>query len=653
MSPTDPRADALRALSLDAALAAGAGHPGMPMGMAEAAVALWGGHLKHNPLDPRWPDRDRFVLSDGHGSLLLYSLLHLTGYPLPMSELKRFRRLHSMTPGHPEVGYTPGVEASTGPLGQGLANAVGMALAERLLAAEFNRDGFPVVDHRTYAFVGDGCLMEGISHEAAALAGAWRLAKLTVLHGDNGTAGDGSADDTAARFRACGWNVIDEVDGHSVAAVDEVLRAAAAQTEKPTLIRCRTAIGQGAPTDAGAPPGAAEIATARAALGWRHAPFEIPRPLYDAWDARQAGATRQARWEALMAAYRAKHRKLAAEFDRRQRGALPDKFAARAARQAKALQAQGAALATREASREAIAFFARTMPELIGGSAAPNGSSLTRWPAARPFRPGAGGNYLHYGAREFGMAGIINGLQLHGGLRAFGGAFLAFSDYARNALRMAALMRLNSIHVFTHDSIGLGEDGPAHQPVEQLAALRLIPNMDVWRPCDAVETLAAWQAALEHAHTPTSLVLSRQELPCQSRTAQQVADIRKGGYVLRREGGPLRAILIATGSEVQIAVAAWQELAARGVHARVVSMPSCHVFDQQEPAYRHTVLPFTVPALAVEAGATAGWGKYVGRHGAAIGIDTFGESAPAGELFRHFGITAARTVAAALKLISH
>jgi len=657
----DPRANAIRALSMDAVQAAGSGHPGMPLGMAEIAVALWAGHLKHNPKDPHWPNRDRFVLSNGHGSMLLYSLLHLTGYPLPIEELKRFRQLHSMTPGHPEFGYTPGVETSTGPLGQGLANAVGLALAEQLLAAEFNRDGFPVVDHYTYAFVGDGCLMEGISHEACSLAGTWKLGKLIVFYDDNGISIDGHvkgwfSDDTPARFRAYGWNVIEDIDGHNIKAVDHAIRKAREQTEQPTLICCKTIIGKGSPAKAGthdchgAPLGDAEIAATREAIGWPHAPFEIPREIYAAWDARKAGTKHQARWEALMQTYREAYPKLSSEFDRRQRGALPDKFAQRAARQIKALQTQGDTMATRKASQNAIAFFAKGLPELVGGSADLTGSNLTQWPGAKSFVPTKGGNYLHYGVREFAMAAIMNGMQLHHGLRAFGGTFLMFSEYARNALRMAALMKINPIYVFTHDSIGLGEDGPTHQPIEQIATLRLIPNMDVWRPCDTVETLVAWQVALEHLHTPTALILSRQNLPCQERKAQQIADIRKGGYILCREGGKLQAILIATGSEVDLAVQAWRELAGQGVYVRVVSMPSCSAFDQQDQTYQHATLPFGVPTLAVEAGVTAGWRKYVGRRGVVIGIDTFGESAPAGDLYRHFGLTTARIVEATLKM---
>ena len=590
-------------------------------------------------------------------------MLHLTGYALPIEELKRFRQLHSMTPGHPEVGYTPGVETSTGPLGQGLANAVGLALAEQLLAAEFNRDGFPVVDHYTYAFAGDGCLMEGISHEACSLAGTWKLGKLIVFYDDNGISIDGHVngwftDDTPARFRAYGWNVIEDIDGHDIKAVDHAIRKAKEQTEKPTLICCRTVIGKGAPAKAGthdchgAPLGEAEIAATRKAIGWPHPPFEIPRELYAAWDARKAGARHQAHWEALMQTYREAYPKLGAEFDRRQRGALPEKFAQRAARQLKALQAQGETTATRKASQNAIGFFAKSLPELVGGSADLTGSNLTQWPGAKGFVPATGGNYIHYGVREFAMTAIMNGLQLHRGLRAFGGTFLVFSDYARNALRMAALMKTNPIYVLTHDSIGLGEDGPTHQPIEQLATLRLIPNMDVWRPCDTVETFVAWQAALEQMHTPTSLILSRQNLPCQPRNAQQIADIRKGGYILRREDGPLQAILIATGSEVEIAMEAWSQLTERGVHVRVVSMPSCHAFDQQDQTYQHAILPFNVPSLAIEAGVTAWWRKYVGRRGVVIGIDTFGESAPAAELFRHFGMTTARVVESTLKLIS-
>ena len=635
------------------------------MGMAEVAVALWTRHLKHNPLDPHWPDRDRFVLSNGHGAMLLYSLLHLTGYALPTAELKRFRQLHSKTPGHPEVGYTPGVEASTGPLGQGLANAVGMALAEQLLASEFNRDELAIVDHYTYAFVGDGCLMEGISHEAASLAGTWGLSKLIVLYDDNGISIDGRVDawftdDTPARFAAYGWNVMARVDGHSVAAVDAAIIAAKAQTAKPTLICCQTVIGQGAPLKGGsaqshgAPLGANEIGATRAALGWAHAPFAIPEAVYAAWDARPAGGERQGLWEALMARYRKKHPTLAADYARRLRGDLPASFAARCTRQLREIQAKSETLATRQASQKAIGFLAGLLPELIGGSADLSASNLTLWPEASVKAKGTkGGNYLHYGVREFGMAAIINGLLLHGALRPFGGTFLIFSEYARNALRMAALMRLNAIYVFTHDSIGLGEDGPTQQPVEQTASLRLIPNMDVWRPCDAAETMVAWQVALEHRHTPTSLILSRQSLPAQARSAQQLSDMRKGAYALRQEAGALQAILIATGSEVGLAIEAWATLAEQGIHVRVVSMPSCHAFDRQDQSYQHALLPLDILSVAIEAGVTAGWRKYVGRRGAVIGIDTFGESAPAAELYRHFGITAARIVETTLKLLPH
>jgi transketolase len=613
-------ANAIRVLSQDAMQRANPGQPGLPMGMTEAAVALWHRHLKHNPLDPHWPDRDRFILDSGHGAMLLYSLLHLCGYALPMEELKRFRRLHSKTPGHPEVGYTPGVEATTGPLGQGLANAVGMALAEKLLASEFNRDGLKIVDHRTYVFIDEGCLMEGISHETCSLAGAWGLAKLIAFYDDS----DGG--DMPARFAACGWNVLRNVDGRCVDTVDAAIRAAQEESRRPTLICCKT---ECAPAD-------------RAALGWRHEAFVMPDEVLAAWDARKAGGQRQGRWELLMKRYRAKHPKLAAEYERRLRGELPQHFSARIAQQVQQTQAKAQAMATCDAGRNAAASMAAMLPELTGG-------------AAESGAHAQGGDRLHndmrYGAREFGMAAIMNGLALHGGLRPFGIARLMSSDYARNALRMAALMRLNPVYAFTHDSIGADEDGPAHQAVEQTATMRLIPNMDVWRPCDAVETLVAWQMALEHRHTPTCLILCRQSLPCQSRDAQQVADIRRGGYTLRREGKRLQAVLIATGSEVALAVQAQALLAERNVHVRVVSMPSPHAFDRQDLSYQHALLPLQVPLIAIEAGVCAYWRKYVGRRGAVIGIDTFGESAPAEDLYRHFGLTAARIVETTLRLL--
>ncbi|ATJ83590.1 transketolase [Halomonas beimenensis] len=647
---TDTLANALRVLSMDAVQRAGSGHPGMPMGMAEISVALWHGHLRHNPANPDWPDRDRFVLSNGHGSMLLYALLHLTGYDVATDDLARFRRLGSRTPGHPEVGYTPGVETTTGPLGQGLANAVGMALAERQLAEEFNRDGLPIVDHHTYAFVGDGCLMEGISHEAASLAGTLGLGKLIVLYDDNGISIDGEVegwftDDTGKRFEAYGWQVIDGVDGHDVAEVDAAITRAKAD-DRPTLIACRTLIGKGAPTKQGshdshgAPLGEDEIRATRKALGWSHSPFEIPEAVAAEWSARERGARDEAAWRERFARYAEAHPQAAAEFERRLAGALPEDFAILAQRHLEAVAEHSETLATRKASQQAIQAFAPQLPELLGGSADLAGSNLTLWDQARPLTRDGGGNYVHYGVREFGMAAIMNGLTLHGGIRPFGGTFLMFSEYARNALRMAALMKINPIFVFTHDSIGLGEDGPTHQPVEQTASLRLMPNMDVWRPCDAVETQVAWQVALEHADTPTSLILSRQALPAQPRDARQLADIRRGGYVLARETGALDLVLIATGSEVELAVAARERLAARGLRARVVSLPSTFVFDRQPRDYRDAVLPPRVPRLAVEAGVTDYWRKYVGLDGDVVGLDTFGESAPADELYRHFGLTA-------------
>ncbi len=655
-------ANAIRALAMDAVQQANSGHPGMPMGMADIAEALWRHHLRHNPANPDWPDRDRFVLSNGHGSILLYGLLHLTGYDLGIEDLKRFRQLHSRTPGHPERGYTPGVETTTGPLGQGLANAVGMALAERLLAEEFNRPGLPIVDHRTWVFLGDGCLMEGISHEACSLAGTWNLGKLTAFWDDNGISIDGHVegwftDDTPARFEAYGWQVIGGVDGHDAASLDAAIAQAKAQTEKPTLICCKTVIGKGSPNKAGthdshgAPLGAAVIVATRAALGWAHPPFEVPEGVRNSWDATAQGAAQEAQWRATFARYAASHPALAFEFERRMRGELPQGFAAQAGAALWSIVAKTESVASRKASQNSIEELAAVLPELLGGSADLTGSNLTQWKHAHSVSPEAGGNYVHYGVREFGMAAILNGVALHGGFRAFGGTFLMFSDYARNALRMAALMKLPVVHVFTHDSIGLGEDGPTHQPVEQAAALRLVPNMDVWRPCDAVETFVAWRAALEHRSTPTALVLSRQNLPYQQRDAQTVAEVARGGYTLAREQGPLRVVLIATGSEVSLAMAARDKLQARGQGARVVSLPSTFTFDRQGADYRDTVLPRGVPRVAVEAGVTDYWRKYVGLEGAVVGLDTFGESGPAAQLYKHFGITAEAVEAAALSVI--
>jgi transketolase len=647
-------ANALRILAIDAVEAANSGHPGMPMGMADIAEALWRRHLRHNPADPRWPDRDRFVLSNGHGSMLLYALLHLTGYDLPMEELRRFRQLGSRTPGHPEYGVTPGVETTTGPLGQGLANAVGMALAERLLGAEFNRPGHRIVDHRTFCFVGDGCLMEGISHEACSLAGTLGLEKLVVFYDDNGISIDGAvtgwfADDTPQRFEAYGWRVIRDVDGHDAYTLDAAIDEALTPCGKPTLICCRTVIGHGSPTRAGsaevhgAPLGAGEVAATRAALGWTSPPFELPDEVRAGWDARRRGAAAQADWQTRFDAYAEAHPQAAAEFLRRMRGELPKRFVETADAWIAAVAERAEPMATRKASQQAIQALAGLLPELLGGSADLTGSTLTDW-------PGSGGRHLHYGVREFGMAAVMNGMALHGGVIPFGGTFLVFSDYARNGLRLSALMGLRVVYVFTHDGIGLGEDGPTHQPVEQAASLRLMPNLDVWRPCDALETAIAWRAAVERADGPTALLLSRQTLPAQSGT-DRVHDAARGGYVLAGGGRP-DVVLIATGSEVPVAMEARRLLAGRGIAARVVSMPCCEVFDRQGEAWRSSVLPAGVPRLAVEAGATGLWRAFVGLHGDVIGLDRYGESAPAGDLHRHFGITADAVADRAQRLCS-
>ena len=652
-------ANAIRALAMDAVQKANSGHPGMPMGMADIAEVLWRNHLRHNPADPRWADRDRFVLSNGHGSMLLYALLHLSGYDLALDELKRFRQLHSKTPGHPEYGCAPGVETTTGPLGQGLSNAVGMAISERILAAEFNRPGLEIVDHFTYVFVGDGCLMEGLSHEVCSLAGVLGLGKLITLYDDNGISIDSDkgkmpqwfADDTAKRFEAYGWHVVRDVDGHDPDAVDAALRKAQSVGDKPSLICCKTVIGKGAPNKQntgaahGAPLGEAEIAAARAALGWAHAPFEIPKEIYSEWDCRARGDQLQDKWNKLFSAYTAKYPAQAREFERRMRGELPADWRTQVEAMLAKIDQKADSIATRKASQNTIEAIAPLLPELVGGSADLAASNLTLWSGSKAVGATDGGNYLFYGVREFGMAGVMNGLALHGGSIPYGGTFLVFSDYARNALRVAALMKIRDIFVFTHDSIGLGEDGPTHQPIEHAASLRYIPNMDVWRPCDAVETAAAWIAGIERRDGPTSLLLSRQNLPHQTRSANQVAAIARGAYVLA-DADKARAVIIATGSEVALAIGAQQALAQAGIPVRVVSMPSTTVFDRQDLAYRESVLPGALPRVAVEAGISDFWRKYVGLDGAVIGLDGFGESAPAGDLFKFFGLTVDNVVKA-------
>jgi transketolase len=662
---TPTPADALRLLAADAVEQAKSGHPGAPMGMAEMATVLWTRHLRHDPADPHWADRDRFVLSNGHASMLLYALLHLSGYDLPIEELKHFRQLHSKTPGHPEVGITPGVETTTGPLGQGLANAVGMALAEKLLAAEFNRPGHAVVDHRTYTFLGDGCLMEGISHEVCSLAGTLRLSRLVALYDDNGISIDGHVegwftDDTPARFRAYGWHVIGPIDGHDSDAVDRALTEARAQGDdpagKPTLIVCRTVIGQGAPTKAGghdvhgAPLGASELAGLREALGWTWAPFEVPETLRMAWDGRERGAALQSGWAGRFAAYRAEHPALAAEFQRRMAGDLPSGFDAQVAQALAALTEKATAVATRKASQLALDALAPALPELFGGSADLTGSNLTNFKGCTMAGRDRPGNHMSWGVREFGMAAALNGMALHGGFIPYGGTFLTFSDYSRNAVRMAALMKQRVIHVFTHDSIGLGEDGPTHQSVEHVPSLRLIPGLDVWRPADTLETAVAWAESLRRRDGPSALALSRQAVPVVAPRADMATAIARGGYVLADAPGA-RAVIIGTGTELQLALQAQAALAAEGLPVRVVSMPSTTVFDRQDAAYVDAVLPPALPAVAVEAAHPDFWRKYVGRQGAVIGIATFGESAPAPALYQHFGITAEAVTAAVRKLL--
>ena len=667
-------ANAIRALSMDAVQQAKSGHPGAPMGMADMAVALWSRHLRHNPAHPQWAGRDRFVLSNGHASMLLYALLHLTGYDLPLHELKNFRQLHSKTPGHPEHGVTPGVETTTGPLGQGLANAVGMALAEKLLAAEFNREGHTIVDHHTYVFLGDGCLMEGISHEACSLAGAWKLGKLIALYDDNGISIDGQvapwfADNTAERFKAYHWNVIGPVDGHDAAAIDKAIAQAKKSASQPTLIICKTHIGKGSPNRQGTskahgePLGADEIALTRQALGWQHGPFEIPDEVYAAWDAKAIGAKAEAQWDAAFAAYAKAYPELAAEFTRRMAGELPASFQQVAVDAAMHAHERAETVASRKASQQALQALTAALPELLGGSADLTGSNLTQTAATAPLRVNAQGEvektkdgqigrHINYGVREFGMAAIMNGVALHGGFIPYGGTFLTFSDYSRNAIRMAALMKQRVIHVFTHDSIGLGEDGPTHQSIEHAASLRLIPNLDVWRPADAVETAIAWAAALTNKDRPTALLLSRQNLPALPKG--DMGNISRGAYVLSEPADagldkPAQIVLIATGSEVDLALKAQALLAQRKVAARVVSMPSATTFDRQGDAYKRAVLLPRKPRVAVEMASTAPWWKY--GVSAVIGIDTFGESAPAPVLFRHFGFTPENVAAQALAVL--
>jgi transketolase len=648
--------NAIRALAMDAVQKANSGHPGMPMGMAEIAEVLWRRFLRHNPKNPAWPDRDRFILSNGHGSMLQYALLHLTGYDLPMEEIRNFRQLHSRTPGHPEHGLTPGVETTTGPLGQGLANAVGFALAERLLAAEFNRPGHGIVDHFTYVFVGDGCLMEGISHEACSLAGVLGLGKLVAIYDDNGISIDGKVegwfrDDTPKRFAAYGWNVVADVGGNDPAAIAAAIGKARAGNGRPTLICCKTVIGWGSPHRAGTAKahgealGEAEVAATRAAIGWKYPPFEIPEAVYRAWDATAKGAVVEDEWNARFAAYQKEHPDLAREFKRRTADELPADWNETVAALVKGANEKAENVASRKASQLALEAIGPRLPELLGGSADLTGSNLTMWSGSEPVAATGEGNYIHFGVREFGMAAIGNGLALHGGFIPYSGTFLTFSDYSRNALRMAALMKARNIFVFTHDSIGLGEDGPTHQAVEHVSSLRLIPNMDVWRPCDTVETAVAWALAVERK-SPTSLALSRQTLPFVKRSAEAIAAIRRGGYVLAEAAGAPRAVIIATGSEVSIALAAQKTLAEAGIAARVVSMPCTSVFDRQDAAWRESVLPKGLRRVAIEAGVTDYWRKYVGLEGEVIGIDRFGESAPAPAVYKFLGIDAEHLVAA-------
>ncbi|NHB87518.1 transketolase [Photorhabdus tasmaniensis] len=656
-------ANAIRFLSMDAVQKAKSGHPGAPMGMADIAEVLWRDYLNHNPTDPHWVDRDRFVLSNGHGSMLIYSLLHLTGYDVSIDDLKNFRQLHSKTPGHPEYGYAPGIETTTGPLGQGIANAVGFAIAERTLATQFNRPGHDIVDHNTYVFMGDGCMMEGISHEVCSLAGTLKLGKLIAFYDDNGISIDGHVegwftDDTAGRFEAYGWHVVRGVDGHNADAVKAAIEEARKVSDKPSLLMCKTVIGFGAPTKAGthdshgAPLGDAEIAATREVLGWNHPPFEIPAEIYSAWDAKEMGNAKQATWNEKFAAYEKAYPELAAEFKRRTGGELPANWETESKAFIEQLQQNPANIASRKASQNALEAFGKVLPEFMGGSADLAPSNLTMWSGSKPLNEDQAGNYIHYGVREFGMSAIMNGIALHGGFVPYGATFLMFVEYARNAVRMAALMKIRSIFVYTHDSIGLGEDGPTHQPVEQIASLRVTPNLSTWRPCDQVESAVAWKYAIERKTGPSALIFSRQNLAQQERTAEQLANIEKGAYILKDCEGQPELILIATGSEVELAVGAYHQLTQEGRKVRIVSMPSTYAFDKQDAAYREAVLPTAVSArVAVEAGIADYWFKYVGMHGAIVGMETFGESAPADQLFKEFGFTVENVVAKAKALL--
>jgi len=663
MSSRKELANAIRALSMDAVQKANSGHPGAPMGMADIAEVLWRDYLNHNPTNPHWADRDRFVLSNGHGSMLIYSLLHLTGYDLPMSELANFRQLHSKTPGHPEYGYTPGVETTTGPLGQGIANAVGFAIAERTLAAQFNKPGHDIVDHQTYAFLGDGCMMEGISHEVCSLAGTMKLGKLTAFYDDNGISIDGHVegwftDDTAARFEAYGWHVVRGVDGHNPDSIKAAIEEAHKVTDKPSLLMCKTVIGFGSPNKAGthdvhgAALGAAEVAATREALGWKYAAFEIPQDIYAQWDAKEAGKAKEAAWNDKFDAYAKAHPELAKEFKRRVNGELPANWETEAQKFIEQLQANPANIASRKASQNALEAFGKVLPEFLGGSADLAPSNLTMWSGSKSIGDDQAGNYIHYGVREFGMTAITNGIALHGGFLPYSATFLMFVEYARNAVRMAALMKIRNVFVYTHDSIGLGEDGPTHQPVEQIASLRVTPNMSTWRPADQVESAVAWKYAIERNDGPVTLIFSRQNLTQQPRTPEQLANVARGGYVLKDCDGTPEVILIATGSEVGITVEAADKLAAAGTKVRVVSMPSTDAFDKQDAAYRESVLPKAVSArVAVEAGIADYWFKYVGLNGAIVGMHSFGESAPAELLFKEFGFTVDNVVAQAQALL--